>query len=90
MHSAIHQSARPNHELHKPKEACSEMSIKNSFDLVKKEIIILKKLGWQTIRELVDTAMMVNWSINNEAPNYLTSLFERLSQNDIGSFAIIN
>ena len=30
-----------------------------------------------------ETAMMVYKSINNEAPEYLTSLFERLSQNTI-------
>ena len=46
---------------------------------------LLEKLGWQTIRELIDieTAMMVYRSINNEAPNYITGLFERLSQNTI-------
>ena len=46
---------------------------------------LLEKLGWQTIRELIDieTAMMVYRSINNKAPNYLTSFFERLSQNTI-------
>ena len=46
---------------------------------------LLEKLGWQTIRELIniETAMMAYSSINNEAPNYLTSLFERLSQNTI-------
>ena len=31
----------------------------------------------------METAMMVLRSINNEAPNYLKSLFERLSQNTI-------
>ena len=43
------------------------------------------KLGWQTIRELIDmeTAMVECQSINNEAPNYLTSLFESLSQNTV-------
>ena len=43
------------------------------------------KLGWQTIRAFIDmeTAMMVYRSINNEAHNYLTNLFERLSQNTI-------
>ena len=46
---------------------------------------LLRKLGWNPIKELVDieTTMMVYKSINNEAPNYLTSLFERLSQNTI-------
>ena len=44
---------------------------------------LLGKLGWQTIRELIDmeTYRMVYRSINSEAPSYLTSLFERLSQN---------
>ena len=46
---------------------------------------LLEKLGWQTIRELIDmeTATMVYRSINNEAPDYLSTLFERLSQNTI-------
>ena len=46
---------------------------------------LLEKLGWQTIRELIDmqTATMVYWSINDEAPDYLSTLFERLSQNTI-------
>ena len=46
---------------------------------------LLRKLGWNPIKELVDieTTMIVYKSINNEAPNYLTSLFERLSQNTI-------
>ena len=45
----------------------------------------LEKLGFQAIRELIDmeTATMVYWSINNEAPDYLSTLFERLSQNII-------
>ena len=45
----------------------------------------LGRLGWQTIRELIDmeTATMVYRSINNEAPDYLSTLFERLSQNTI-------
>ena len=44
---------------------------------------LLEKLGWQTIRQLIDmeTATMVYRSINNEAPTYLSTLFERLSQN---------
>ena len=46
---------------------------------------LLEKLGGQTIRELVDveTATMAYRSINNEAPDYLSTLFERLSQNTI-------
>ena len=46
---------------------------------------LLEKLGWQSIRELIniETTMMVYRSINNEAPSYLTSLFERLSQNTV-------
>ena len=46
---------------------------------------LLGKLGWQTIRELIDmeTATMVYRSINNEAPNYLSTTLERLSQNTI-------
>ena len=31
----------------------------------------------------METAMKVYRSINNEAPNYLSSLFDRLSQNTI-------
>ena len=40
---------------------------------------LLEKLRWQTIREIIDmeTAMMVYQSINNEAPDYLSTLFER-------------
>ena len=43
---------------------------------------LLEKLGWQTIRELIDmeAATIVYRSINYEAPNYLTSFFKRLSQ----------
>ena len=46
---------------------------------------LLEKLGWQTIRELVDmkTATMVYRLINNEAPDYISTLLERLSQNTI-------
>ena len=45
----------------------------------------MEKLGWQPTRELIsiETAMMVYLSINSEAPSYLTSLFERLSQNTV-------
>ena len=43
---------------------------------------LLEKLGCQTIRELIymETATMVCRSIDNEAPDYLSTLFERLSQ----------
>ena len=46
---------------------------------------LLEKLGWQTVSELIDmeTATMAYRSINNEAPDYLSTLFERLSQNTI-------
>ena len=46
---------------------------------------LLKQLGWQTVRELIETetARMVYRSINKEAPNYLTTLFERLSDNSV-------
>ena len=46
---------------------------------------LLEKLGWQAIRELIDmeTSTMVYRSINNEALDYLSTLFERLSQNTI-------
>ena len=46
---------------------------------------LLEKLGWQCIKEFIttETAMMVYRSINNEVPSYLTSLFERLSQNTV-------
>ena len=46
---------------------------------------LLKELGWPTIRELIETetARMVYRSINKEAPNYLTTLFERLSDNSV-------
>ena len=42
-----------------------------------------EKPGWQTIKDFIDTetATTVCWSINNEALNYLSTLFERLSQN---------
>ena len=46
---------------------------------------LLEKLGWQPIKELIniETTMMVYRSMNNEAPSYLTNLFERLSQNTV-------
>ena len=46
---------------------------------------LLEKLGWQIIWELIyiETTTMVYRSINNEAPDYLSTLFERLSQNTI-------
>ena len=42
---------------------------------------LLKELGWPTVKELIETetARMVYRSINKEAPNYLTALFDRLS-----------
>ena len=38
------------------------------------------KIGWLTVKELIETetARMVYRSINKEAPNYLTTLFDRL------------
>ena len=49
---------------------------------------LLGKLGWQTIRELIDmeSATMIYQSINTEAPNYLSTSFERFSQNIIKEF----
>ena len=46
---------------------------------------LLEKLGWQTIKELIniETSMMVYRSMNNEAPSYLTSLLERSFQNTV-------
>ena len=45
--------------------------------------LTLKKLGWQTVKELIETetVKMVYRSINHEAPEYLTGLFQRLSEN---------
>ena len=42
---------------------------------------LLKELGWPTVKELIETetARIVFRSINEEAPNYLTALFDRLS-----------
>ena len=45
---------------------------------------LLNELGWPTVKELIETetARMVYRSIKKKAPNYLTALFDRLS--DIG------
>ena len=42
---------------------------------------LLKELGWPTVKELIETetARIVFRWINEEAPNYLTALFDRLS-----------
>ena len=51
---------------------------------------LLETLGWHTIRDLVDmeTTMMLYRTIYNHVLNYLTSLFESLSQHAI-SFTIL-
>ena len=51
---------------------------------------LLEKLGWQTIMEFIDmeSAAMVYRSINSEAPDYLSTLFERLSQIPLKTFEI--
>ena len=70
-------------KLQKLQNRATRIASKSPYDARSQSL--LEKLGWQTIRELIDieTATMVYRSINNEAPNYLTSLFERLSQNTI-------
>ena len=42
---------------------------------------IIKQLGWLTVNDLIETETlkMVYRSINHEAPEYLTGLFQRLS-----------
>ena len=42
---------------------------------------IIRKLGWPTINELIEseTLKMVYKSVNNQAPIYLTEMFVRLS-----------
>ena len=51
----------------------------------------LKELGWPTVKELIETetARMVYRSINEEAPNYLTALFDRLSDRPVGTNFIL-
>ena len=46
---------------------------------------LLKELEWPTVKELIETetARMVYRSINEEAPNYLTALFDTLSDNSV-------
>ena len=43
---------------------------------------IIKQLGWLTVNDLIETETlkMVYRSINHEAPDYLTGLFQRLSE----------
>ena len=43
---------------------------------------IVRQLGWQTVNELIrtETLRIVYRSIDHEAPEYLTRLFERLSE----------
>ena len=43
---------------------------------------IIKQLGWLTVNDLIETETlkMVYRSINHEAPEYLTGLFQRLSE----------
>lgn len=43
---------------------------------------IIRQLGWPTVNDLIETETlkMVYRSINHEAPDYLTGLFQRLSE----------
>ena len=43
---------------------------------------IIRQLGWQTVKELIETetVKMIYRSIHHEAPEYLTGLFQRLSE----------
>ena len=43
---------------------------------------IIRQLGWQTVKELIETetVKMVYRSVNHEVPEYLTGLFQRLSE----------
>ena len=44
--------------------------------------LVIRQLGSQTVKELIETetVKMVYRSINHEAPEYLTGLFQRLSE----------
>ena len=43
---------------------------------------IIENLGWQTVNDLMETETlkMVNKSTNQQAPAYLTSIFQRISE----------
>ena len=51
---------------------------------------LIKKLGWLTIKQLVDTetVKIVHKALHNEAPRYLKELFHRLS--DIQNWELRN
>ena len=70
-------------KLRKLENRAARIATKTIYDVPFQPI--LEKLGWQTIRELSnrESATMVYQSINNEAPKFLSSLFDRLSQNAI-------
>jgi len=70
-------------KLQKLQNCATRIASNSSYDASSQPL--LEKLVWQTIGELIDmeTTTMVYMSINNEAPSYLTRLFERLSQNTI-------
>ena len=76
-------SATALNKLEKLQNRAARIATSSPYDAPSQPL--LEKLGWQTIRELIDmeTATMVYRSINNEAPDYLLILFERLSQNTI-------
>ena len=76
-------SATALNKLQKPQNRAARRATNSPYDAPSQPF--LEKLRLQTIRELLDmeTDPMVYRSINNEAPNYLSSWFERLSQNTI-------
>ena len=70
-------------KLQKLQNSAARIATNSPYDAPSQPL--LEKLGWQPIKELINikTAMMVYRSMNNEAPSYLTSLLERLSQNTV-------
>ena len=76
-------SATALNELQKLQNRAARIATNSPYDATSQPQ--LKKIGWQSIRELIgiEADMIVYRSTNNEAPSYLTSLFERLSQNTV-------
>ena len=76
-------SATTRDKLQKLQNRAARIATNSPYDAPSQPL--LEKLGWQPIKALIklEIAMMVYRSMNNEAPSYLTSLFERLPKNTV-------
>ena len=72
-------------KLQKLQNRAARIAISSPYDAPSQPF--LGKLGWQTIRELIDmeTATMEYRSINNEAPDYLSTLTLGLQNGNVAN-----